>query len=230
MPLWVEVSLYQGDGTETDRASLPRIPPCHRRCCPRGSIFRVPLVTPTACDRKADYADSLTGAMFIGALVSAMYDPHFFSALNIGVETLPRLYGLTTLQVWRVSFSPFPDVIDSDLQTYLYYVYYPRDSLGQKLLVSHSEYIHMYTAPHGILVYVRRFLRFGNWSSSLPFTWDTYLQGTWYPTRGAEYVHIVNLREDRILTAPGISVAGRISLLGKLFLWAAPNHLFTRRR
>ena len=52
MPLWVEqVSLYH---SETDRASLPRVPPCRRRCCPRGSIFRVPLVTPTVCDGKAD--------------------------------------------------------------------------------------------------------------------------------------------------------------------------------
>jgi len=87
IPLWVaQVSLYQRDKTETDRASLPRVPPCRRRCFPRGSIFRVPLVTPTACDGKTDCADSLTGAMLVGALVSATYDPNFFSALNIGVD------------------------------------------------------------------------------------------------------------------------------------------------
>ena len=80
------VSLYQRDKTETDRASLPRVPPCRRRCFPRGSIFRVPLVTPAACDGKTDCADSLTGAMLVGALVSATYDPNFFSALNIGVD------------------------------------------------------------------------------------------------------------------------------------------------
>ena len=79
---------------------------------------------------------------------------YFFSTLNIGVETFPRLYGLTTLQVWRVSLSPFPDIVDGDLQTYLYYVCYPSDSLGTKLLVSHSEYIHLHAAPHGTLVYV----------------------------------------------------------------------------
>ena len=77
MPLWVEqVSLYQGDGTETDGASLPRVP-CRRRCCPRRSMFRVPLVTSAAFNGKADCADSLTGAMLVGALVSAMYDPTF---------------------------------------------------------------------------------------------------------------------------------------------------------
>ena len=84
MPLWVEqVSLYQGDGTETDGTSLPRVP-CRRRCCPRGSMFRVPLVASAACNGKADCTDSLTGAMLVGALVSAMYDPTFFYAEHWG--------------------------------------------------------------------------------------------------------------------------------------------------
>jgi len=54
--------------------ALPCVPQCRRRRCPRGSISRVPLVTPTTCEGKAYCADSLTGATLIGALASAMYD------------------------------------------------------------------------------------------------------------------------------------------------------------
>ena len=124
--------------------------------------------------------------MFIGALASAMYDIMFSLRCWTLELTFPRLYGLTTLQVWRVPLSPFPDVVDSDLQTYLYYVYYPSDSLESKFLVSHSEYIHLVSAPYGTLVYIGSHDLVIDLFASVHL--GTYLQGTWHPTWGAEYV------------------------------------------